>query len=139
VLSKRDSAPASGLPCRVVKAGKPHFTRAAKEKRTADDIVFDSACDMKFHLRLREERLTLPAMWWLYRPCFRLLGVKHNSDFIVIRPMNLNEHPGACMVDVYEIKPRLREPFRSQALTKWKRNAAQVRSAYGVEIQLVEI
>lgn len=119
----------------VKKRGK--FTRSKPEDRTLGGTTYASKAEMRFAVRLQNERLVSPAMWWVRQPVFDLLGAKYTPDFLVLRWSD--EAPHVLRSTVYEIKPKLREPFRSNALRTFRRNRTQVKAMWGVDVELVEM
>lgn len=109
---------------------KPRFSRSPKAERTEDGITFDSKAELERYRELKRWKEWGRAKWFIRQPLFDLAGVKYHADFLVVW------WDGRVVVE--EVKGKYTGRFRAEALRRWKRNAAQVKELYGVEIELVE-
>lgn len=108
-------------------ARRPWMARARPEDRTEDGIVFASRAELRRYRELRLARLAGEVAWFVRQPLFDLGGVRYRADFLVVRRDG--------RVEVEEVKPP-RAP--EEVLRRWRRNAEQVRTLYGVDVKLIQ-
>lgn len=122
-----------------LRKGKPRFHRSEKADRTEDGITFDSKAELERYQELKMLKATGHIKGFHRQPLFDLAGVKYHADFQIIWPFGGLPVPKECVFVTYEeVKGKYKGPFRAEALRRWKRNAAQVKELYGVNVELVE-
>jgi hypothetical protein len=122
---------------RKSRKGRSLFRRSAPEDRTADGITFASKAEMKRYRELKALRARGNVAWFIREPRFDLLGCRYSADFLIVWTQPSVK---GSSVTVEEVKPaNLKPRFREQALRAWRRNAAMVKEAYGIDVTLVEM
>ena len=146
---KAPSEATAALPGHSRWRGKSTFARSKPADRTWGGVTYASKGEMEFAKKLAIERAGNPGMWYVRQPIFDLAGVKYRPDFLVVRPFRYLTHdftPDGGRIfglgeetTLYEIKPWIKnDRFRAEALRRFKRDAAQVKALWGVDVVLVE-
>lgn len=113
-----------------IRSGR-RIKRSPPADRSEDGITFDSKAELKRYRELKEIRSSGAIRWFVRQPLFDLAGARYHADFLIVWISG--------EVTVEEVKGRKYVgAIYTESLRRFKRNAAQVSTLYGVEVELVE-
>lgn len=119
------------------KASRSWVRRAPRSKRTSGGHVFDSRAELRRYEELRLQEIAGEVRNIELQPTFDLAGVRYTADFRYERFLEAAEEPlrnGGWTTVVEDVKGR-RAP--REILARFRRNARQVLTLYGVTVELV--